>query len=238
MSNNRSVDKELRLLSVVFQTKIQPWELPKFRGAMAHKVGLEHEWFHNHKNQGEGKGKEFHYRYPLIQYKLHQGRPMLLCLDTGVEEAHHFFSQPDWSLRIGKEQHDMRIHRLQLHAFQMRMLSKPTPYRIHNYLALNSDNFKAFLACKGEIQRLQLVERILKQHLLRFADGIAWELPDQIELSITKLYERKRISFKGIKKAAFNFDFECNLFIPDFVGLGQGSTLGFGVLKHHWEDRR
>ncbi len=234
MPNNRSTDKELRLLSVVFQTKLQPWELPKFRGAMAHKVGLEHEWFHNHKNEERG----FHYRYPLIQYKLHQNHPMLLCLDKGVEEAHHFFSQPDWSLRIGQEQHDMRIHRLQLHAFQMRLLPEMAAYRIHNYLALNSDNFKAFLACKGEVARLQLIERILKQHLLRFADGIGWELPGQIELAITQMYDRKRISFKGIKKAAFNFDFECNLFIPDFIGLGQGSTLGFGVVKHHWGEKR
>ena len=93
--------KKLRVLSVSFDTHIKPYELPSFRGALAHKVGIEHEWFHNHDNATGG----FHNRYPLIQYKLDtymgQFRPMMLCLDAAVEEAHHFFSQPDWTVRIG-----------------------------------------------------------------------------------------------------------------------------------------
>jgi Cas6b N-terminal domain len=85
--------KNLRILQVAFDTEIQPYELPYFRGAVARKVGIEHEWFHNHDNTNGGT----HNRYPLIQYKLdtHKGqmRPMLLCLDEAIEEAHHFFSQ-------------------------------------------------------------------------------------------------------------------------------------------------
>jgi hypothetical protein len=72
--------KNLRILQVAFDTEIQPYELPYFRGAVARKVGIEHEWFHNHDNTNGGT----HNRYPLIQYKLDtykgQMRPMLLCL--------------------------------------------------------------------------------------------------------------------------------------------------------------
>ena len=68
METQNNDQKALRLLSVTFQSTIEPWELPQFRGAMAHKVGLEHEWFHNHNNEDPDKPK-LHYRYPLIQYK-------------------------------------------------------------------------------------------------------------------------------------------------------------------------
>lgn len=60
----------LRILSVTFDTHLDPWDLPKFRGAIARKVGLEHEWFHNHDNENGG----YHQRYPLIQYKLEPQR--------------------------------------------------------------------------------------------------------------------------------------------------------------------
>jgi hypothetical protein len=222
----------LRLLSVTFQTTIEPWELSQFRGAMAHKVGLENEWFHNHNNEDPEQPK-LHYRYPLIQYKLHQKHPMLLCLDKGVEEAHHFFAQPDWSLRIGKEAHDMRIQKLQLDEFNIRLLNRPQRYRLHNWLALNSENHKAYHDTLSIATQMQLLERVLTSHLLRFAEGIDWRVPDQIEIAVTALHKVNRVSFKEFKKEAFNIDFVSNLFIPDFVGLGQGSSLGFGVVKRY-----
>ncbi len=66
--------KKLRLLAVSFDTHISPWELKQFRGAVSQKVGLEHEWFHNHDNSGEEQDSpsygrpRYHHRYPLIQY--------------------------------------------------------------------------------------------------------------------------------------------------------------------------
>lgn len=49
---------KLRILSVAFDTPIEPWELRAFRGAVARKAGWEHELFHNHNNETGG----FHYR--------------------------------------------------------------------------------------------------------------------------------------------------------------------------------
>lgn len=232
METQNNDQKALRLLSVTFQSTIEPWELPQFRGAMAHKVGLEHEWFHNHNNEDPDKPK-LHYRYPLIQYKLHKKHPMLLCIDKGVEEAHHFFAQSDWSLRIGKEQHDMRIQQLNLNEFNIRLLERPQRYRIHNWLALNSDNHKEYHSTLSIAKQMQLLERVLTNHILRFAEGIEWAVPGQIEIAIPELFKVSRISFKGLKKEAFTLDFISNLFIPDFIGIGQGSSLGFGVIKHY-----
>lgn len=81
--------KDIRLVTVTFTEPIQAQQLYAFRGAIAAKVGWQNEWFHNHDNTSGG----YHHRYPILQYKRHQGKPMILCLEHGVEEIQKFFSQ-------------------------------------------------------------------------------------------------------------------------------------------------
>lgn len=231
MTNDNSSLKSLRMLEVSFQTFLQPWELSKFRGAMAHKVGLENDWFHNHNNEDEQKEESYHYRYPLIQYKLHRKRPLLLCIDRGVDEAHHFFTQSDWSLKIGAKQHDMHIHHLHLQEYNLHYWEQPKLYRLHNWLALNSENYRAMKACRGLRERLELLERILRNHILKFYGAMGVHLEEKLEVYITDPLDLKRVSYKGIKKEAYTLDFETNVFLPNFIGLGQGSSVGFGVVK-------
>ncbi len=246
--------KKLRLLAVSFDTDIRPWELVQFRGAVARKVGIEHEWFHNHDNgaspdpsqggaspdpsQGGGKGNgktRYHHRYPLIQYKIdthgRQMRPMLLCLDDCIEEAHHFFSQSDWSLRIGDRTHDMRIARLHVDQINLNVWETFLPYRLHKWRALNSDNFRQWQQLEGIVERTAFLENILAAHILSFARGVGWELDKHLDLKITKLLKEEWVSFKDIKMLAFTIEFKANVSLPDFIGLGQGSGVGFGVVR-------
>ncbi|MCP4439296.1 MAG: CRISPR-associated endonuclease Cas6 [Aureispira sp.] len=229
-----SVGKEIRVLKVTFDTKLQPWEVSGFRGAMAAKVGLEHEWFHNHDNSID-PGPAYHYRYPLIQYKLHKGKPMLLCVEQGVEEAQHFFSKPDWTLNINGKVHNMRIHRLGVDQHKIQFLEEPATYRIHNWLALNQEYFPLYQKARGIVARLQLLEKALKATFMAFCHHIGWEPEEQVEFNIVQEYEHKYISFKKVKMLAFNLDFQANVFIPDFIGLGKGLSHGFGVIKHYRE---
>jgi|GEM_PF-91111 len=247
--------KKLRLLSVSFDTSIKPWELKQFRGAVAKKVGLENEWFHNHDNSeaspGPSKGlaspdpskggevvsgkPRYHHRYPLIQYKIDthgdQMRPMLLCLDDCIEEAHHFFSQSDWSLRIGERTHDMRIARLHVDQINLNVWEQPLPYRLHKWRALNSDNFREWQQMDGIVERIAFLENILAANILSFARGVGWELDKRFEVKITKMLNEEWVSFKDIKVLAFTVEFKANLSMPDFIGLGAGSGEGFGVVR-------
>lgn len=225
------MNPNLRLLSVSFETRIDPWELARFRGAMARKVGLEHEWFHNHDNETGG----FHQRYPLIQYKLDPRnrlqRPMLLCLGQGVEEAHHFFSQPEWSLRIGDKDHDMRIAQLQVLQHQLLVLERPQRYRIHKWKAFNPENYEVYNNMEGIADQFSFLERLLATHIIAFAGGVEWSVEPRFEVKITDLLKREWVDHKGIKVLAFTLEFSSTVSLPDFVGLGKGASLGYGVLR-------
>ena len=225
----------LRILSVSFDTHIQPWELPRFRGAVAHKVGLEHEWYHNHNNETGG----YHQRYPLIQYKLdtHNGqiRPMLLCLDQGIEEAHHFFSRPDWGLRIGEQEHEMRIAQLHVNQHTLNVWEHPMRYRLHKWKAFNPENYEHYNTLKGIAEQFSFLERLLATHVIAFASGVGWNAEPRFEVKITNLLKKEWIEHKGIKMLAFTLEFEANVSLPDFVGLGKGAGVGFGVVRRQRE---
>lgn len=232
MNSNFPTEKKLRILSVIFDTTLEPWELSKFRGAMAKKVGFEYEWFHNHRIENNPMG--YHYRYPLIQYKLHKNNPLLLCIDKGVEEAQHFFSKSDWSMMIGDKMHDMRIKSLNIKEFDLNKTAEKRSYRIHNWLALNQENYTQYQKIDRLSDKLNFLEPILIANLLTFAEGIEWHIPGNIDLAITDLLNTQIITHKRVKRMAFNLHFKTNIFIPNFVGLGKGISHGFGVIK---EDR-
>ena len=224
--------KKLRVLAVSFDTHIEPYQLPAFRGALAHKVGIEHDWFHNHDNINGG----FHNRYPLIQYKLDtykgQFRPMMLCLDAAVEEAHHFFSQPDWTVRIGDTHHALRIAKLNVNQYTLNVWEQTFAFRIHKWQALNDDNFEKYQSLTGIVEKLSFLEKLLTTQITSFAKGVDWEPERDITVKIKSLPREEWMSYKHHQKMrVFSLDFDTNVSLPDFIGLGKGASRGLGVVR-------
>ena len=108
--------KQVRILSVAFDTEIAAHETPAFRGAVIEKVGLEHELFHNHNNDPSAK-VAYHYRYPVVQYKRQGRRPSIVFIDEGVGQAQHFFMQPDWSLEFAGRRYNASISDLKVRTY-------------------------------------------------------------------------------------------------------------------------
>ena len=229
--------KKLRILQVSFDTEIQPYQLAAFRGAVAHKVGLEHSWFHNHDNENGGTFN----RYPLIQYKLdtHKGqmRPMLLCLEEGIEEAHHLFSQPEWSLNIKGQQHDLRIANLHVNQYTLNTWDTQFRYRLHKWQPFNVERYKDYQQIEGIAAQYTFLEDRLRNQIASFAEGVGWHTDQAITATITHLGKTEWVTYKNLKVLTFTLDFKTNVSLPDFVGLGKGVSRGFGVVRrvrlHH-----
>ena len=224
--------KNLRILQVAFDTEIQPYELPYFRGAIARKVGIEHEWFHNHDNTNGG----FHNRYPLIQYKLDtykgQMRPMLLCLDEAIEEAHHFFSQPEWSVSIKGTRHDLKIAKLHVNQYRLHTWERSFTYRLHKWQAMNTENYQKYQLLRGLAERVNFLETLLRNQIGSFAKGVNWDLADDFDLKILGVPQGEWIDYKGTKKIpVLTLDFDINLSLPEYVGIGKGASRGLGVIR-------
>ena len=223
--------KKLRILQVSFDTQIQPYQLSAFRGAIAHKVGYEHTWFHNHDSEN---GLTLN-RYPLIQYKLDthksQMRPMLLCLEEGIEEAHHLFSQPEWSINIKGTPYDLRIAHLHVNQYTLNTWDTVFQYRLHKWQAFNAERFREYQQLQGIVAQCTFLEDRLNNQMDSFAKGVGWHTEQPITATITHLAKTEWVTYKKVKVFTFTIDFKTNVSLPDYIGLGRGASRGFGVVR-------
>jgi len=218
------------LLQIIFRPRIKAYELPAFRGAVADKVGREHEWFHNHDNS-EGEGSRYHYRYPLVQYRRFEGRPGLLLLGEGVHQAMHFFAQADWSVSFTRDDKRLEVAEMKRHEGQIGLAGRRQRYRLQDYLAFNQKNYEAYQRAKGLRERAALLEKALVGHVLSMATGLGFRFPQRFELALTDILGQHTVSLSGNKMLAFELEFEADAELPPMAGLGRGVSRGFGTLS-------
>ncbi len=224
--------KKIRYLRIQFDIEIQPYEIPAFRGAVIAKVGNEHILFHNHLND-----REFLYGYPVIQYKRIGRNPALVCVDYGIEEVHHLFNQKSLDILIGQRPVTLSVKNLQMDQYTLQVWEKSFDYRLYNWLALNQENYLAYQKLTNELARTEFLESVLKANILSFAKGMKWDVDRTISLRIDEILKSKIVPYKQQKLLAFDVKFRSNVFLPDYLGLGKGVSLGFGTVTRSKENR-
>lgn len=223
---------KLRYLKVRFAQPIFPYNIPKFRAAVIEKTERKAALFHNHKDN-----KQVFYRYPLIQYKVTQKKASIICLESGTDEIHHLLQHRDMQLRIGNETHTFEVEDVDLHYHQVQTWTSEFEYSLLNWLALNQKHLQRWQELEGnETAQIDLLQSILKGNILAFAKGIDWWIEDQVTLTITQIKQIKPLTFKRKNLLAFSLNFKTNVSLPDFVGLGKGSSIGFGIVRQIYSD--
>lgn len=218
--------KKIRILNITFTADIAGYEVPAFRGAIIKKVGQENLLFHNHLSEND-----FLYKYPLIQYKKINRQAGIMCIEYGVEEIHKYFDKKDWDIKIGERWIEMKIANLNMNQFNMQVWNHQFNYNIKNWIALNKNNYPKFLEIKSDEEKISFLENVMKGNILSFAKGIDWTIDKPIEIKIKEIKNQKLISYKGNKLMGFDADFNSNVFLPNYIGLGKGVSLGFGIVK-------
>ncbi|MGB0862716.1 MAG: CRISPR-associated endonuclease Cas6 [Saprospiraceae bacterium] len=221
--------KTLRVLTITFEEPIDREEISAFRGALIEKVGIEHEWFHNHNN--DSSQQNYHYRYPLIQYKRHRGRPMLVFLEDCIEEAQKLFANADWQLNMKHQPYELKIDKLRVHQFKVGVWQQNFEYSLSNWLPITQKNHEEFSQMKYLADRIAYLERKLSNHIIAFAKGIDCRWEGRIEARILNVHRDSMVHLKGNRLKAFSLDFETNFFLPNYIGLGKSVSRGFGVVQ-------
>jgi hypothetical protein len=217
--------KKIRYLRIHFDTEIEPFEIAAFRGAVIAKAGNDHILFHNHLNN-----REFLYGYPVIQYKRIGKNPALVCMDYGVDEVHHLFSQQNLEVNIGQRPVTLAVKNLQMDLYTLQVWEKLFAYRLYNWLALNQENYLVYQNLTDDLAKIAFLESVLKANILSFAKGMKWDVDRTINLRIDEVIKSKIVPYKKQKLMAFDVKFRSNVSLPDYLGLGKGVSLGFGTV--------
>ena len=222
--------KKLKLLAVTFDSRIESWELPKFKHELSSVIDPYEEWFHELNADDDNPIMErYFYRYKLYQYKSLFNNPVLICLDQNIEQANQLFSEEKWYSNAFRAKH-FPIKKLDSREYDMHQNYVRT-YRIYNWMPLSGDDYRRYQGLRGLAAKLEFLHPKLIQHLAGFCDGIQWRLMEPIFANILELFEDRFVSFKGQKMLTFNFSFESNIPVPDLVGIGKGVQYGFGVVR-------
>jgi hypothetical protein len=218
-------NKTIRLLTVTFDFDISRTEINLFRGAIIKTTQGKNDLFHNHSPEGNL------YRYPKIQYKMLNKKAALICIEEGVEGIHDFFSRTDWKLEIGRDRREIKVEEIKVKQHRVGIWDSGFEFKISNWLPLNQDNYKKYQGFQGLADKIQLLEKILLANILSFLEGIDLFAKDRIEITIKSIPNETVLKYKSQAMQAFTVIFQTNVSLPNNIGLGKGSSVGFGVVK-------
>jgi hypothetical protein len=218
--------KKIKTLYVSFDAELKPNQVSAFRGAIVEKVGKAHVMYHNHLS-----AEKVIYAYPLIQYKSINGKPSIFCIGEGVEHIHLLLQQKDLNIQVNDEKMTLNISKLEMNQFTLNVWKDVSGFSIWNWLPFNQENYKTYKSFKSDTDKISFFEKILIGNILSFAKGVDWRIEEQVVCKIKNIKAEKTVRYKGNPLMAIDIEFESNVFLPHFIGLGKGVSHGFGILR-------
>lgn len=209
-------------LAILFSNHIRDLEIPAFRGSVIGKVPGSPILFHNHTDLG------YRFSYPLIQYKTIKGKAALVCLGEGTKEIGVFFASADLNLSFSGREINLNVENVIAKKWLLQTWTSNFYYRMHKWLPFNKNNYQKYQACEGMIQRIELLQSILKGNILSMAKGLGCFFENRVTCEITKIGETRLYEHKDVLLEGIDIQFKTNVYIPNFVGLGKGVSMGFG----------
>lgn len=221
---SRSIN--IKTLQASFTHVITPAQIRQWRGAFIEMAGWENDLFHNH----EGAADKYHYRYPLIQYRIWDGKAGIFAINQGVEAFQEALYSTDWNLQWKATSYNVSIDNLRLDSHPLEMLEEPRHYTLHKYLPFNQDNYRRWQSANGMIQRIAILEEVLVGHILCFATAMDYQLPDRLEVNLQNIQDMRCLKHK-VPMLAFDLEFSANIQLPFGIGLGKSVSHGYGQCR-------
>lgn len=206
---------------------LKPQQVHKLRGFVGN-LFKNHDLIHNH-NQETGR---VIYRYPLVQFKLIDRVPSILCVtEKAVTVFHDLFMKLD-TVTIDGMEIPIFEKDLKLEDVAFGYSDETFVYEFQSpWIGLNQKNHNKYENTPDETARKKLLKRILIGNILSMSKHLDYRLaPGQtihadltVKPGTVKLKGKSMIGFKGVIKI--------NFIIPDYLGLGKSVSRGFGTVK-------
>lgn len=180
---------------------------------------------HHHK-----KGGGFIYQYPMVQYKVINGLPILLAIQGGIDSIMPIFKTL-FKFRIGDKEYEIFEKKLEIREANIGIQKKRIDYKfLFPWLALNEKNYEKYQRLGSQASRKKILENILVGNIISMSKGLGYTVPAPIKANIIKIKEVKT-SLKGTPMLGFLSTFSVNFAIPDYWGIGKSVSRGFGTVK-------
>ncbi len=172
--------------------------------------------------------KNYLYTYPLVQYKVIEGTPVILGINEGATALKNISNEFD-NLKLGTSSYKI-VEKKTIEKYQNFCFSeKERKYRfVIPWIALNEKNYKEYNSLNKKEQTL-LLHKVLIGNILSVAK--AFEYVVLSELKVKTKVKPVSVVYKEVPMIGFTGDFKINFKLPEFIGLGKGVSQGFGTVK-------
>jgi hypothetical protein len=213
----------IQKLFTLFLSPVNPMQfsITEFRSYLLGKLG---EYTVLHKENASG----FIYRYPVVQCKQFKNSLIILGISQGADFLFEHtrglkeISQGTIACTILERDTSIRLEVFGIGTLQTYEFLTP-------WLALNQQNTKKFYTLKGKAERDAFMHRILVNNLGMLAKSLDYKIPEPIQCEAKIRFRIDRIERENV--IVFLGKFRTNLRIPDYFGIGQSVSLGFGTIR-------
>lgn len=173
---------------------------------------------------------EFLYRTPLIQYKVIEGKPLVIGINEGAQILQKIYEAVDY-IKTDASEYLIKEKIIILRTDYFGIAEAEISYSfLTPWLALNERNYDRYVRAGIWQKRKELLEKILTGNLISMSKGIGYTAKKPIKVNILEMKEIST-SLKGNPMLGFLGEFSVNFEIPDYWGIGKSVSRGFGAVK-------
>jgi hypothetical protein len=201
--------------------KVAPRKLRGYLGG----AFSEHEVLHNHSDGG------FHYRYPLVQYKILDGLPTIVTTGEGSDVIYSFFPKLN---EVNIDGDILPVFERRFREYRLEYGDTEDRFRyefLTPWFPLNQDNYDDYEALETFEAKEEELERILTGNILSQAKGLDYWIDNRLKVELDFYSLKRPVYHKGVKFHGFKGSFTVNFNLPDYLGLGKSVSHGFGTVK-------
>lgn len=193
----------------------------KLRGYFARRFS-EYTLIHHHLGN-----KKLLYKFPLIQYKVLDGKPFVLGIEEGAKVLQQIYSDVKY-LKIGNKECQIKNRNITFKTEDISTIENDIIYTfLTPWLALNQKNYQRWQNLSKK-ERKEELERILIGNILSMSKGLGYVVTEELRAEID--VRPVPITLKGIPMLGFVGEFQVNFNIPDYLGIGKSVSRGFGTV--------
>lgn len=169
------------------------------------------------------------YMYPLVQYKILKGIPLVLGINEGVEVLQEIFNKYE-KIELDELTYEILEKKISFKEQEFGFSNKFHTYSFETpWFALNQENFTDRYKKIGTAEQKELLRKTLVGNILSMSKSLGYTVPGQIKCEINLNPGSSKM--KGVEIATFKGSFITNFLIPDYFGLGKSVSRGFGTVK-------
>lgn len=213
---------KLDICKVIFDDiKLSPRYSEKIRGYLGNKY-IENNLLHNHDEN------KFIYRYPMVQYKVESGIPIIIGINEGASVVAKIAIMNDELVLDGKE----------YNTFQKQIIKSSIDFGctkdyieykfITPWIALNQKSINKYIN-SNKMEREEILKSKLIGNIISMSKGLDYTVNERINCWIN--LKEKEVMLKGTKHIGFLGEFKVNFNIPEYLGIGKSVSRGFGTVK-------